>query len=667
MNNEKKYFFPITSADVCNCVTDDPFKNIIDKVKENENLELEEDDESFSHYHMYDQVRNNCDLCKKIYFMLKNMELDNEDDDDDDDKGGKKRKKKIKDFGFLEKPSYFNIQNIDSSKVERLGKKAIFDLINQNIFISANTITKDVIENTLRNYPDINNLEHEAVVKYIQDHAPFALKQQILKIHPYFSLSNLNKSFLEKQMDLLSTIYKSDSYQVCNLNSILISKQYRNLLSIDGFVQATISFGNNNDFIDPVIFCLFANKLTILDDLINSVDPFSVLSDMIVNKRISDDNKFIMFLKASDPSDFITGETKISSSEERLRHELYRLMFHNMIKMSVLNLRQGKWYSHVSGEISKIISKIHFKSYRTEEEKILSAVLSSIPFKPILATKANDPMTSVPEAVEFIEYDIMRNRMTNMKDALRLDNSVFNNVNYDPVSRRLCINKRSLVVEERNCAYLEDIRNIGPLLGNNLALNFLSKNISNNTALLANGTFFISIPRVMKKSMSRFFNSGSKNVVIDDPVEILDDINIGGDIFSLVGAVCCKTFENSGIYEICATKEYIGRYCYNKVDDGWVKYDPFNMSVPNLKNHVIERILMKSGFESIEDLKNGLSRDDLPFSTKQKIKNLSKNKFSINDFICSSAEAKDDISRYGTLLIYNSSLFDPILCDPCYG
>lgn len=659
MNNEK-YIFRISRDDICNCKDENTLDNFISKIKENEENNI---DNSFNHYHMYDQCQNRCDVCRKIYMLVNNMEVSNEDYE----KGGKKKQKRKpeKEIDFLEKPSYFNIQNIDTSKIERLGKKAIYDLINQNILLSANTLSKDIIETILRNYStDINNFEYDALVKYIEDNTPYVLKQQILKTHPYFSLSNLNKIVLDKQMELLEVIYKSHSYQTCNFNSRIVSKQYKNLSSLDsGFIRDVVSFGNNNDFIEPVIFCLFANKLTFLDDLINNVDPLTVLTDMIVNKKITEENKFRMFLKASDPTDFITGDTKIINGEVRLKHELYRLIYHNMLKMIVLNLRQGKWYSQLSGELSKITNKIGFRSYKTEEEKILSTVLSCVPFKPILVTKTTDPISSVPESVEFVEFDIMRNRLGSIKESLKLDSSVFNNISYDSLTKRLCIVRKSIVKEEKNCAYLGEIGNLGPFLGNKLSFDMF-RNINNNSVLFANGVFFISIPRIHKKSLSRFYNSGAKNIVLDDPIDIPDDPTIGGEVFSLIGAVCCKTLENSGIYEMCSSKEYIGRYSYNKIDDDtWIKYDPFAMSVPYMKNKIIEDSLRKLFREQNVEIENFVIDNDTPYAIKEKIKNISNDKFSIKDFLYNGGHVKDDISRYATLLVYNNAGFENIICD----
>lgn len=652
----------ISLDDICKCEEEDYLYDIKNIITENEDINS---DKTISHYHMYDQCQRKCDVCNKIYSLLKNMEL-YINEEEDDEKGGKKKiKKKEKDFDFIQKPSYFNIQNIDTSKIERLGKKAIYDIINQNILLSASSLSKDVIESIIRNYDGINNYEYDALVKYIEDNTPYALKQQILKLHPYFSLSNLNRSLLEKQIEMLDIIYKSESYQTCNLNSKMTSVHYRNLQSLEeGFFDDVVTFGNNNDFIDPVIFCLFANKLTFFDDLINLVDPLSVLTDMIVNKKICEENKFIMFLKASDPSDFITGETRITDSETRLKHEMYRLLYHNMIKMIALNIRQGRWFSHLTGELSKISSKINYKCFKTEEEKILSTVLSCIPFKPILLTKSTDVLSTVPESVEFVEFDIKRNRMSNMKEALKLDSSILNNITYDSVTRRLCIIRKTMVREEKNCAYLSDLGNVGPFLGNHLPFDMFRSNAGNSTVLLSNGVFFVSIPRVQRKSMSRFFNSGVRNIVIDDPIDIPDDLTIGSEIFSLVGAVLCKTLENSGVYDLCSSKEYIGRYSYNKVDDGWIKYDPYSIQVPYLRNKIVERSLNNMGIDSVEELKRQINEGTEPsLKIKMKIKHLFMNKYSISDFKYSNETAKEEISRYGTLLIYNSTSFENIMCN----
>lgn len=656
-----KYVFEVCDNEICKC-DERPFERIEEKITE---LEECNSNKLINHYHMYDQCQSKCDVCRKIYLLVKDMELYK-----NNEIGGKKKtkKKSLKDLDFIQKPSYFNIQNIDTSKIERLGKKAIFDLINQNILLSASTLSKDLIENIVRNYEDVNNYEYDALIKYIEDNGPYALKQQILKIHPYFSLTNINKTILDKQIELLDIVYKTDSYQACSLNSKMMSIQYKNLQNLDGAIfNDIISFGNNNDLIDPVIFSLFANKLTFLDDLVNMVDPLSVLTDMIVNKKINEENKFIMFLKASDPADFITGETRATNTDTRLKHEMYRLLYHNMLKMIVLNLRQGKWYSHLTGELQKISSKINYKCFKSEEERILSNILSCIPFKPVLITKANDSIISIPESVEFIEYDIRRNRMSSLKESLKLDNSLFNNITYDTVTRRLCVVRKTIVKEEKTCAYINDLGNVGPFLGTHFPLDMLRNSLSNSTVLLANGIFPISIPRVQRKSLSTFYNSGVKNVVVDDFIEIPDDLTIGSEVFTLVSAVCCKTLENSGIYDLCSSKEYIGRYSYNKVDDGWIKYDPYAMQVPFLRNKIIEKAVLNiEGVENLEQVRGFLTGHgdaQLSFAFREKIKHLHNNQFALQDFKCDNETAREDIARHGTLLIYNSVNFENIICN----
>lgn len=698
MDNKK--FYQVNKEDICTCDDNISIDKIINKIKLN-SYKINKDDNKLTHYHKYDNIENKCDICSQIYTLVNNIQDDY--DDEEEDIGGKKRrgkkkqeydlesdyelgsgkkrrkskkkkkdsdidsdtdsdlydefeggglkKKKKKYDNILTRPKYFTLENIDHKKIEKMGKRIMFNLIDQNMLISANSLTRDLIDNLIKNEA-VNPGERELLVKYIEEHTPYLIKEEILNTHPYFSLTNLNRASLEAQHEMLNEIYKMDIYENYNIKSRFISSQFKDLSSLrDGILGGNICFCE--PFIDPVIFCLFANKLTFFDDLITQIDPLSVLNDMIINKKIAEENKFIMFLKASDPSDFITGSNYKTNSEQRLKHELQRLIFHNMIKMQALNIRQGKWYSELSPEIMKMINKIQYRSFKTEEEKIVSAVLNSIPFKPILVSKSSDSILSVPESVCYVEYNIDNFRMDSIKEAFKLDNSIFQNLSYDMTTGRLCVTRRTVGYENKTCLGLNQVNNAGPYIGHDFNFNIFSRSINENIILLANGIIIISIPRIRKTSLSRNYNSGFKNFVIDDPVEFQDVLNVGGETFSFTGAVCCKTYENSGIYDLCLSKEYIGRYSYNKTENGWIKYDPGMF----YNRETVERFMQKV-VNNPED--GNLNRDQALL----KLLNIRDKLYSVNDFIEPDENTvKEDISRYGTLLIYSTENMDNYLCN----
>lgn len=431
-----------------------------------------------------------------------------------------------------------------------------------------------------------------------------------------------------------------------------------------------ITFGNRNSLANPVLVALFGHKLPILEnlairndtlELVESLYKISKRSDKLssldIEDRISFNNNETLFkFRLSDPN--LLSQSKDNSIVDS---ELKRSLIHCLLRMAIIDLRDGKFNSEYNNLLNENISalNINYPGYTKTPSGYLDTIFRLFSFKPTSLLKNNVLENGFTETkVPYYNYNI--DSINNIvSDSLNFNrpNLMSGQLLKDLIQANLLKNiYKNNASNEIKCSMLSNQQNVNV----------------NDSVLDSIGIFVISV--------NRFANNPLGLVMDNRNIMTKDTLTIGNKVFKLRSAVLSTQYNKN----ICGRNKINNKY-YNytllKLDNNkWFEYAPFKLQDDNELNK-LKCDEVKNGINNIlclenkplinnqSEIENFICQASNKFETMKYIKDLSdnvQNSFSIDNFLVDDIEAFRDINTNGVLLIYSIDLDTPGICmNPC--
>jgi hypothetical protein len=476
--------------------------------------------------------------------------------------------------------------------------------------------------------------------------------------HSLFSTINLNTNDLIQQLKQIQDITLLIDYDSF-LESLKVSSSEYQDISDSPYIR----YCSTDQPIPSVIFALFATRIPVLFDLIINQDLFQLQRELQSNNYENYKNIYLLLFRLSDREPYYNTQGHGEISKNNIYTELSRIVLSMSLKKIISKLFEGTVTSPLVSPVLNIFKNLVVKNVKTYQEMLLSCILKIWSFKPTVVLK-NITSDFRTETVFFVEYDISGyNQFDNQN--IKFNQELLKYMYYDQINNKVILSPKFML--DSLSGNMSNIPNVQPPI--TYCNTGLYRNIPTltNIALRSTGVFILSIPRLIKRTLSFNLPDEFNDRMTTRYVDLDQNITIGNNLFQLRSAVCYKISKVIDLETCTQNPSTLGTVAIVRTQKGWIRYNPNLMQSFSEKRDILES-LRKIEFTKY-NIDNNIEFNQEEFEEWKRVySNMDRitDKFNrgfidIDALIIPESEAIDTISRYGTLIIYAqeySGLYD---------